>query len=65
MKKRLTTIEKGEPERLERAHREPTVQLTKARRWKQLFYFPEFDPLAQAIAKDDERDRLALRREKE
>jgi hypothetical protein len=52
--KKITTIEKGKPERLElgRIYRDPTVWLNKPKK-RRYTYDPERDPLMQAIAKDD------------
>jgi hypothetical protein len=54
--KRITAIERGKPERLERrfeSEREPKVYLREPKRF---VYYPELDPMVQAIAKDNERE---------
>lgn len=62
--KKITTVEKGRPERLElgRIDRDPTVWLRKPKK-RRYIYDPERDPLMQAIAKDDWRDERERRRE--
>ena len=55
--RRLSTIEKGRPERLESSHRQAEVELARPRYRKTNFSIAEFDPVPKAIAKDDCRDR--------
>jgi hypothetical protein len=63
MVKKITTIEKGKPERLEgrnESNRQPTVWLREPK--KRYVYNPDLDPLVQAIARDNEYDERMKRR---
>lgn len=64
IKKRLTTIEKGDPERLERADREPRVELTPPRPWRSTASGKRCG-VTRAIARDEARERRQEKREEE
>ena len=64
MKKRLTTIEKGDPQRLERANRKAKVELTRPRLFRRAA-MGKRDVVARAVARDDEREKREAKREEE